>query len=169
MDEPGDTNVAANSEISETEMPQNPGLSTSELTRVGLQLLNEGTLAYLAYGSGSLSDCYQAVSSAAPVFRRTQADRTGIGLIGGMKYAPWLGFESDEGSVIAYLCFSEGDSKWGIENILFKLKNLPDEWHSDICTSGRLPAEVVHILHGARAVPVWEVADFEHTDSSGQT
>lgn len=165
MDDFGDTTASANSEGSETEVPQNPELPVSELTRSGLRLLNEGTLAYLTYGPGSVRDCYRALSNVAPVFRSTQAAESGIGLIGGRTNAPWLGFEGNEGSVIAYFVSAKGDPKWDVDNILMRLTNLPGPWHSDICTAGSLPASAAHILQSARAVPVWEIVDFEHTDS----
>ena len=139
-----------------------PGLPDSDLTQLGYQLFKDCGCTYIVFGKSNISDCFNALSSVAPVFLNTKVTNIGLGIINGQENSGWVGFESNEGSVIAYFVFPEDDSDFSITQIAMRLKNLPTLWQFKIGTvNASVPFEVARIMCNAKAVPVWDMPGFD--------
>lgn len=150
---------------------QNPGLDEQHLTQIGHAFLGRG-FAYFVHGPGSLSECYRACASNMRVLDQGFASPVGLGGISqdgeGNGDVVWTGYENQAGSVILFFQMASAEVQFFLHSIA-----KPVGWVRDPWVSGKTgyqevpPPEVLKIVNGTHATPVWEIAGLEHLRPGG--
>lgn len=141
-----------------------PGLPKDNITQIAHYFLTESGVTMLAWGPGTASELFAALSAVAPVFATSRALSAGAGSFAGRDDSAWFAYEGTGGSVITHHSFSDSDVNFMVDNVSMKFGQIAAPWSWGVGTAGaQVPAEAARVIATASVIPVWQIAGLEHT------